>query len=303
MAGRGDEKREWLDLAKRAARKAGVIQAENLGRLSGYELKGVANIVTEVDLLCEKAVLDLIRREAPEHAIMSEEQGGLRRAPFGPEPPFGAEPQGRGQGRSQGRGQPSGAGLSSEYIWVVDPLDGTTNYAHSYVKFCTSIALVKRGRPVVGVIYDQMANEMFYSIAGQGAFLNGDRIKVSGVKKLDDSLLLTGFSYDRGKKLCDNLDIFQKVIPHPHSIRVDGSAALDLCYVASGRCDGFWERNLNPWDVAAGGLVVEEAGGKVTDFSGQPMALDRKELFASNGKIHKEFLEIITRTKEGCHEG
>jgi myo-inositol-1(or 4)-monophosphatase len=269
-AKKGDELRAWLDLAKRAARKAGIIQAEHLGHLSGYKLKATANIVTEVDLLCEQAVIGLLREEAPEHNILSEEQGG--------------------------------DALSSEYIWVIDPLDGTTNYTHTYVKFCTSIALVNRGKPIVGVIFDQMANEMFYAVRGQGAFLNGKPIQVSSVPKLNEALLVTGFSYDRGKRLCDNIEIFQKVLPHPHSIRVDGSAALDLCYVASGRMDGFWERNMSPWDVAAGSLLVEEAGGLVTDLKNQPMPLDKKELFASNGRIHSEFLAIINREKEGCHE-
>jgi len=172
-------------------------------------------------------------------------------------------------------------------------LDGTTNYAHGYHRFCTSIALVKKGKPIVGVVYDQMMNELFYATRGGGAFLNGKKIGVSSVARLEDSLLVTGFSYDRGKRLCENLDAFQKIIPHPHSIRVDGSAALDLCYVASGRFDGFWERRLNPWDVAAGTLIIEEAGGKVSDYQNHPLPLDKKELWASNGKIHDEFLFVL----------
>jgi len=263
----------WLDLAKRAARKAGVVQAEHLGHLAGYQLKGVANIVTEVDLLCEKAVISTILAEEPEHKILSEERGG--------------------------------DGLNSEYLWVIDPLDGTTNYAHGYLKFCVSIALVNRGKPIIGVVYDQFMNEMFFAARGSGAFLNGRRIQVSRVPKLADSLLVTGFSYDRGQRLCENLEGFEKILPYPHAIRVDGSAALDLCYVASGRFDGFWERRLNPWDIAAGMLIVEEAGGKVSGFDGEPIPLDKKHLWASNGKIHDEFLSIFNRTeKEGetCQE-
>jgi len=261
----GDRLLGWLDLAKRAARKAGVIQAEYLGNLDGYKLKAVANLVTEVDLMCEREVINLLRSEEPSHHILSEEQGG--------------------------------DSLQSEYIWVIDPLDGTTNYAHGYHKFCISIALVSKGKPLLGVVYDEMANEMFYSIRGQGAFLNGKRVKVSEVAKIDDALLVTGFSYDRGQRMCDNLVIFEKMLPHPHAIRVDGAAALDLCYVASGRFDGFWEKRLNPWDIAAGSLFVEEAGGKVTDFTGSAIPLDRKELWASNGKIHDQFLAILKEEK------
>jgi len=262
----GDQLLAWLDLAKRAARKAGVIQAEYLGNLDGYKLKAVANLVTEVDLMCEREVINLLRSEEPSHNILSEEQGG--------------------------------DSLQSEYIWVIDPLDGTTNYAHGYHKFCISLALVSRGKPLLGVVYDEMANEMFYSIRGQGAFLNGKRVKVSEVAKINDALLVTGFSYDRGQRMCDNLVIFEKMLPHPHAIRVDGAAALDLCYVASGRFDGFWEKRLNPWDIAAGSLFVEEAGGKVTDFAGSAIPLDRKEMWASNGKIHDQFLAILKEEKK-----
>lgn len=256
----------WLDLAKRAARKAGVIQAEYLGTLDGYKLKAVANLVTEVDLICEREAISLVRSEAPGHHILSEEQGG--------------------------------DSLNSEYIWVIDPLDGTTNYAHGYHRFCISIALVSKGKPVLGVVLDAIANEMFHAVRGQGAFLNGKKIKVSEVSKINDSLLVTGFSYDRGQKLCDNLAIFEKILPYPHAVRVDGSAALDLCYVASGRFDGFWERRLNAWDIAAGSLILEEAGGRVTDFKGDPIPLDRKEMWASNGKVHNQFLAIIGEVLE-----
>jgi len=271
--GKGERLGAWLELAKRAARKAGVVQAEHLGNLPGYRLKGVANLVTEVDLLCEKEVISTILCEEPEHKVLSEEQGG--------------------------------AGLDSEYLWVIDPLDGTTNYAHGYLKFCVSIALVKRGKPLLGVVYDQFANEMFYAGRGSGAFLNGQSIRVSEVARLEDSLLVTGFSYDRGQKLCENLEAFQKILPYPHAIRVDGSAALDLCYVACGRFDGFWERRLNAWDIAAGMLIVEEAGGRVSGFDGRPIPLDKKQLWASNGKIHEEFLSIFNREAKGgkpCRE-
>jgi len=253
----------WLDLAKRCARKAGVIQMEYLGKLSGYRLKGVANLVTEVDLLCEKEIIALLKREAPGHKILSEERGG--------------------------------GSLNSEYIWVIDPLDGTTNYAHGYLKFCVSIALVSRGKPLLGVVYDPIGNEMFYGVGGKGAFLNGKQIGISKVSKLKDALLATGFSYDRGKEMKRDLRLYNRVHPYPQGIRRDGAAALDLCYVACGRLDGFWQYNLNSWDVSAGVLFVEEAGGKVSDLKGEPMPLAKKELWASNGRIHQEFLKIVSQ--------
>jgi len=254
---------DWLELAKRCARKAGLIQMENLREGIEYELKGVSNLVTEVDLLCEKEIIRMLQDETPEHEILSEEKGG--------------------------------GALNSEYIWVIDPLDGTTNYAHGYLKFCVSIALVSRGKPILGVIYDPAMNELFFGIRGQGAFLNGKKIRVSKVNKIQDSLLVTGFSYDRGENLERDLRLYEKVHPFPQSIRRDGSAALDLCYVACGRFDGFWEFNLNSWDVSAGVLLVEEAGGVVTDLKGNPMPLDKKELWASNGRIHEEFLALINQ--------
>jgi len=262
-----DQLWDWLDLAKRCARKAGLIQMENLGSVDEYELKGVSNLLTEVDLLCEQEIIGLIREEEPEHKILSEERGG--------------------------------GSLDSEYIWVIDPLDGTTNYAHGYLKFCVSIALVSRGKPLLGVIYDPAMNELFFGIRGQGAFLNGKEIQVSKVSKIADSLLVTGFSYDRGENLERDLKLYNKIHPYPQSIRRDGAAALDLCYLACGRFDGFWEYNLNSWDVAAGILFVEEAGGKVTDMKGNPMPLDKKELWASNALIHEEFLSLISVENTG----
>ncbi len=252
---------EWLELAKRGARKAGVIQLENLGELEGYQLKGTANLVTRVDLECEREIINLFKREVPEHKILSEEAGG--------------------------------DSLDSEYLWVIDPLDGTTNYAHTYPKFCVSIALVKKGNPILGVVYDPILNEMFYAIRGKGAYLNGKKIQVSKVDKLEDALLGTGFAYDRDQPLGKDLEIFNRIINYPQSIRRDGSAALNLCYVACGRFDGFWELNLSPWDIASGVLIVEEAGGKITDLSGKPMPLDRRELWASNGKIHQQLIELL----------
>jgi len=258
-----DKLERWLDLAKRCARKAGLIQMENLGQLEGYELKGIANLVTKVDIECEKAITQLIKKEEPEHKVLGEELGG--------------------------------DSLDAEYIWVIDPLDGTTNYAHSYLKFCVSVALVHYGKPIVGVVYDPVMNELYYAIRGQGAYLNGKRIQVSKVDKIADALLGTGFAYDRSQKLAKDVDIFVQILPYPQSVRRDGSAALDLCYVACGRYDGFWELNLKPWDISAGVLLVEEAGGVVTDLKGEPISLDGKEVWASNGRIHQELIDILKK--------
>jgi myo-inositol-1(or 4)-monophosphatase len=256
------EKQKWLQAAKAAAKQAGAIQLRHLGRLKGYRLKGVANLVTEVDLECEAAVIGLLRRRFPDHAFLAEERGRDQAAP-------------------------------SEFLWVIDPLDGTTNYAHSYPLFCVSIGLSVKGRIVVGVVYDPLHKELFHAVRGQGAFLNGRRIRVSRVQRLEDSVLCTGFSYDRGERLRQSLDAFVRLLPYPQAIRRDGCAALDICYVACGRYDGFWEHHLNPWDVAGGTLILEEAGGKVTDLLGRPITIYEKVFFGSNRRIHEEVVAVL----------
>jgi len=253
---------QWLETAVAAAKNAGQIQRKRLGKLSGFRLKGVANLVTEVDVLCEEAVIGLIRRRFPDHAFLAEERGREAEAP-------------------------------SEFLWVIDPLDGTTNYAHSYPLFCVSIGLAVKGRIEVGAVFDPIHQELFTAVRGRGAFLNGRRIKVSRVARLEDSLLCTGFSYDRGERLAASLDAFVRLLPYPQAIRRDGCAALDICYVAGGRYDGFWEHHLNPWDVAAGTLILEEAGGKVSDLMGRPITIYEKIFFGSNGRIHEEVVEVL----------
>jgi myo-inositol-1(or 4)-monophosphatase len=252
----------YLKLAKAAAKKAGEIQLRRLGRLTGFRLKGVANLVTQVDLLCEEAVIGMIRRQFPDHAFLAEERGQEQTAP-------------------------------SDFLWVIDPLDGTTNYAHGYPLFCVSIGLVKKGRIEVGVVFDALHRELFTAIRGRGAFLNGKRIRVSRVARLEESLLCTGFSYDRGERLRESLDAFVKLLPYPQAIRRDGCAALDICYTACGRYDGFWEHHLNPWDVAAGTLILEEAGGKVSDLQGRPISIYEKIFFGSNSRIHEEVVRVL----------
>ncbi len=244
-----------------AAREAGKIQMDNLGRLKGYELKGVADLVTEVDLACERAVIGMIRDKHPDHGFLAEEGGG--------ENP------------------------DADCIWIIDPLDGTTNYAHGYLRFCVSIALQVKGKVELGVVYDSVMDETYTAVRGEGSFVNGERLKVSEVDRLVDSLLVTGFSYDRGARLKKSLRYFEKITPEVQSIRRDGCAALDMCYVAAGRFEGFWEFHLNPWDIAAGKLIIEEAGGVVTDLEGKPLPLDKMELWANNGKVHREFLDLV----------
>lgn len=252
----------YLKLAVAAAEKAGEIQRRHLGKLRGYQLKGVANLVTQVDLLCEEAVIGMIRRQFPGHAFLAEERGG--------------EP-----------------GKESEFLWVIDPLDGTTNYAHAYPLFCVSIALVVQGRIEVGVVYDPLRRERFTALRGRGAFLNGKPIRVSRVSRLENALLCTGFSYDRGERLNRSLEAFIQLLPYPQAIRRDGCAALDICYTACGRYDGFWEHHLNPWDVAAGTLILEEAGGKVSDLQGRPISIYEQIFFGSNGRIHGEVVAVL----------
>ncbi len=252
---------DMMGLALKVAEKAGRIQKDHLGKLKGYELKGVANLVTEVDLACEETIIGMIREGYPDHGFLAEERGAERG--------------------------------DADNVWIIDPLDGTTNYAHGYLRFCVSIALQVKGTVELGVVYDPMMNETYRAIRGQGSFLNDTPLEVSAVERLEDALLGTGFSYDRGARLGRSLRIFERIIPEVQSVRRDGSAALNLCYVAAGRFDGFWEFHLNPWDIAAGKLIIEEAGGKVTDLGGKPVPLDKQEIWASNGKVHQELIRLV----------
>lgn len=253
-----------LEVAVHAAREAGDIQRHWLRKDKGIELKGEINLVTEVDRRCEARIIAIIREDFPQHNILTEES--LLPA------------------------------LASPYRWIVDPLDGTTNYAHGYPCFSTSIALELEGEVIVGAIYDPLLEELFTAQREKGAFLNGERISVSATRRLTDSLICTGFPYDIRENPNNNLDHFNTLIMEARAIRRDGSAALDLCYVAAGRFDGFWELRLNPWDMAAGKLLVEEAGGAVTDFLGGSLNIDGTEILATNGKIHEEMIRVLQKT-------
>ncbi|HET6369571.1 MAG TPA: inositol monophosphatase family protein, partial [Nitrospiria bacterium] len=187
------------------------------------------------------------------------------------------------------------SGGNSPYRWIIDPLDGTTNYAHGFPCFCVSIGLEHEGNVLLGVVYDPIRSELFYAERGKGATLNGRRIRVSSTFSLSRSLLVTGFAYDIRISQENNIDHFTRFSMRSQGVRRTGSAALDLCYVASGRFDGFWEMKLHPWDVAAGSLIVKEAGGEISTFSGDPFYIDSKEILATNGKIHREMIAVLIR--------
>lgn len=253
--------KDFLAVAGEAARKAGGILKENINGTREITYKGDINLVTEMDTRSERAVVETLRASFPDHGIIAEEETTIR----------------------------NGSG----YTWIIDPLDGTTNYAHGYPCFSVSIALEHKGDVITGVVYDPMRDELFTAQKGQGAYLNGKRIKVSTVDALIKSLLATGFPYDRKVSEKNNLDYFHDLLMASQEVRRDGSAALDLCSVAAGRFDGFWELKLKPWDVAAGSLIVREAGGRVTDLSDNTFDIFADEVLASNGIIHGQMVDIL----------
>jgi myo-inositol-1(or 4)-monophosphatase len=253
--------KDFLSVACEAALKAGGILRANIQGTRKITLKGDINLVTEMDMRSERAVVETLLASFPGHGIIAEEETRI----------LG----------------------NSGFTWIIDPLDGTTNYAHGYPCFSVSIALEHGNEIVLGVVYDPMRDELFMAQKGKGAFLNGKPIKVSAIDTLIKSLLATGFPYDRKLSEKNNLDHFRELLMASQEVRRDGSAALDLCSVAAGRFDGFWELKLKPWDVAAGSLIVLEAGGKVTDFSGAKSGIHDDEILASNGRIHGMMVERL----------
>jgi myo-inositol-1(or 4)-monophosphatase len=246
------------------AREAGALLMQYFDQNIKIEYKGEADLVTAADRKSESLIRDRIRILWPSHDVLGEEEG-LR-------------------------------DTGSEYRWYVDPLDGTTNFAHGFPVFCVSMALQHRNETIAGLCYDPTRDELFAAERAKGAFLNERQIHVSKIAKLSESLLGTGFpSHKRHKN--PNIHFYHQITLRTHGLRRAGSAALDLCSVAAGRFDGFWEFNLNPWDTAAGVLIVEEAGGQVTDFQGGPFQLNSRETLASNGLIHdaliNEFQQIF----------
>lgn len=246
-----------------AALAAGRIQRQRSCDVGEIRYKGDIDPVTEVDLLCEKEIIRRIKERFPDHDILAEESGDTK-------------------GDSMNK-------------WFIDPLDGTVNYAHGYPCYCVSIALAHEGDVVVGVVYNPNLDELFVAEKGKGATLNSEPIAVSSIKDLKQSLLVTGFAYDVGRSHDDNLNHFFNFIKKCQAVRRPGSAAMDLVYTAMGRFEGFWELKLNPWDMAAGRLILEEAGGEVTRFDGSPHSIHDKEILASNGLVHAAMIEVLKR--------
>lgn len=257
-----------LNFAIQTARDAGSLLAERLGRVR-ISNKGDIDLVTEADVAAEKLIIDRIQSHYPRHAILAEESGAS-------------------DGVDSGRL----AGVTAEWKWIIDPLDGTTNYAHGYPCFCVSIAAEHKGKLELGVIYDPMRDELFSVERGQGAALNGRRIRVSRTEDLNRAMLCTGFPYDVRER-GEFARHFTNFIMNAQSVRRDGSAALDLAYVACGRFDGFWEEGLRPWDVAAGVLMIEEAGGRVSRYDGAPFEIYSPPIVASNGLVHEAMIRVL----------
>lgn len=250
-----------LRLAITAAQEAGRIQMLHFGHSHPVEYKGEFNPVTEVDRLCEQAIVKMISDAFPEHDILTEE------TPF----------------KKKG----------SAWKWIIDPLDGTTNYFHGVPCFCVSIGLEVEGEVKLGVVYVPTLNELFHAEKGKGAFLNNEQITVSRIDRLNKSLIGTGFPYDVHEHADFYLRYFRQFLTKSFAVRRPGSAAIDLSYLAAGRFDGFWEFKLHAWDVAAASLIVTEAGGKITDFEGRPFDIYSDEILASNGLIHQEMLQAM----------
>jgi len=246
----------------KASLEAGKILKENFG--GNYKISSkdvVSNLVTEIDKKSEDKIIEIIKSDFPGHNIISEEVGALFQ--------------------------------ESEFKWIIDPIDGTVNYAHSIPLTCVSIALEKNNEVIMGVVFNPLSNEFFFSEKGKGAFLNEVKISVSKSDDLKKSLLVTGFPYDSGSYKPDPLTIFKKFMMLDIPVRRLGSAALDLCWTACGRFEGFWEYNLNAWDVAAGYLILEEAGGKVTNFKGEKYSIYGKQLLATNTLVHDQMMNVI----------
>src|SRR5579883_887068 len=238
-----------LNLAIHAAKEAGAILKNGLGKIHDIRYKeGEYNVVTEIDTLAERTIIDMIKAEHPDHTFLAEESGA--------------------------------AAALSEYRWIIDPLDGTVNYAHGLPIFCVSIALEVNGNVVLGAIYHPMLDELFSVEEKQGAYLNGKKISVSHEADFSKTLLVTGFPYNARENPDHCIDHFVNFLKRGRPVRRLGSAALDLAYVASGRLDGFWEVSLNPWDVAAGSLLLKEAGGTITDMRGEPWNIYTPSLIA-----------------------
>ena len=258
-----------FEVLKRALTAGGAVLAAKFGHV-GYRLKGRANLLTEADLASQEKVISVISRAFPADGFMAEES------------PVKETPNGR--------------------LWIIDPLDGTTNYAHGFPASAVSIGFSEKGIIKAGGVYDPFRRELFLARKGRGAFLNGRRLAVSKVPSLSKALLVTGFPYDRAERVEFYCGFFAEFMKLSHDVRRMGSASLDLCWLAAGRTDGYWEFGLKPWDVAAGGLIAREAGGRVTDFSGKPWKVNAAmgaQTLVTNGRLHPSMLKLIKRRMAG----
>ena len=253
-----------LNIAVKAARRAGsIIERAAVGGVAlDVRAKRVNDFVTQVDRAAEQAVIDIVRKAYPDHAILAEESGELQ-------------------------------GTSAEFCWVIDPLDGTTNFIHGFPQYCVSIAIQQRGKPIHAVIYDPSKNELFTASRGRGAYLNDHRIRVSRCRRLEDSLVGTGFPFREMSRLEPYMKQLGKMMATSAGVRRAGAAALDLAYVAAGRLDAFWEMGLSPWDMAAGALLILEAGGLVGDFSGDDRYLASGDIAAGTPKVYTQLLQAL----------
>ncbi len=266
MSASDNNSAHFLEVAVSAARDAGGIIAAAMNRPKNISYKGEVDLVTETDKKSEAAILARLQREFPAHAIIAEEGGA------------------------------SGADVA-EFQWLVDPLDGTTNFAHGYPVFAVSLGLLQHGEPIVGVVHNPVSKEMFSAVRGEGAYRNGTSIHVSAVSRLSQSLLATGFPTHK-RVQNPNIHYYWEFTLHSHGVRRAGAAALDLCSVACGQFEGFWEFGLKPWDTAAGILLVQEAGGKVSNFSGGRYRPGDFECLASNGLVHEQMQKLALSVAE-----
>lgn len=256
-------KSHFKKVAIEAALKAGNYILKNIGKVKGIRYKGEINIVTAIDKKAEDIIVNTIKKTYHSHNFLAEEKTYVKR--------------------------------NSDFTWIIDPLDGTTNFLHGFPFFCVSVALAYQGNIIVGVVYDPIRDELFCAEKRKGAFLNKKRIRVSKTRDIKKALLSTGFAYNVKRARKKNINNFIKFMKAAQAVRRAGSAAIDLCYVACGRFDGFWELYLNPWDTAAASLIIEEAGGKVTKFDGSKYSIYGTETLASNPKIHPQMMRILAR--------
>jgi len=265
----------FMTVAAAAAQDAGALLRDRLSRPRDIQFKGLVDLVTDADRASEALIANRLRAAFPHHRILGEE--GARGA------------------------HEDAAGADAPYRWLIDPLDGTTNYAHTLPHFAVSIALEHAGAPLLGVVYDPMRDELFAAERGRGATRNGDPLRVSATDDLIGAVLVTGFAYDLQRR-ADQALAWRAFLTRVQAIRQTGSAALNLCYVAAGRVDGYWERWIQPWDVGAGTLIVAEAGGRVTDLAGSPTTPDARQILATNALLHPPMLAVLVESAAGSRQ-